>query len=324
MKFFSDPVPPRRAELTLVFVTLLWAGTFPLIKIGVADASPLMFVAVRFGLAAALFYPFARRALRGADRPALRDGALLGVLFFLGYAFQTLGLNHTTASKSAFITGSFVVFTPIFQALMRKKPPLIANLVGVAFVFVGVLFLSSEGETIGESLRRVGEGFNIGDFYTLLCAVAYSLYIVVLDAVGERHSVRLLTFMQISTTLVLAILVGAALHATGFEPVKLDPTVSLLLVFLYTGGLATVLTTLLQTRFQRYVTPTKAGILFSLEPVFASALAWATLGEEYAALGIVGAALIFVGLIISETFGSEKKREEEGDEHDERNGESRD
>jgi drug/metabolite transporter (DMT)-like permease len=322
MKRFAGPVSSRRAELALVFVTLLWAGTFPLIKIGVADASPLAFVAVRFGVAALLFYPFARRALRGMDSRAFRDGVLLGVLFFLGYAFQTLGLKYTTASKSAFITGSFVVFTPIFQALLRKKPPLLANVFGVAFVFVGVLFLSSEGETIGESLRRVGEGFNIGDFYTLLCAVAYSLYIVVLDAVGERHSVRLLTFMQIGTTLVLAVVVGAALHATGIETARLEPTRSLVLVFFYTGALATVVTTLLQTRFQRYVTPTKAGILFSLEPVFASALAWATLGDKYAPLGIVGAALIFVGLIISETFGSETKRED--DDHDERIAESRD
>ena len=103
--------------------TLIWGATFVIIKSALEDISPLLFISVRFLFATLLLIPYGIKYLKGIDKQALIGGILLGLLYFIGFTTQTVGLNYTTATKSAFITGTFIIFTPLFQILLLKKIP---------------------------------------------------------------------------------------------------------------------------------------------------------------------------------------------------------
>ena len=167
-----------KAELILLLLTVLWGGTFALIKSAIVHVSPFMFVTVRFGFASLIFLPFAWKHLKGLSAQQLKDGFWIGFWFFIGFILQTIGLQYTTASKSAFITGTFVVFTPLAQTIIEGRPPSFVNTVGIGIVAVGIIFLSGGDRDIMSVVTELGETFNFGDFLTLLCAMSVDIYIV--------------------------------------------------------------------------------------------------------------------------------------------------
>ncbi|HUI30044.1 MAG TPA: EamA family transporter, partial [Candidatus Acidoferrales bacterium] len=112
-----------KAELVLLSITFIWGGTFAVVKFALNSASPLMFLAIRFGIASVVFPLIYRKNYFSMDRATLMGGLFLGFLLMIGFAFQTVGLKYTTSSKSAFITGLLVAFTPIAQAAIEKKIP---------------------------------------------------------------------------------------------------------------------------------------------------------------------------------------------------------
>ena len=173
----------RRAEIILLSITLVWGGTFAVVKFALSDASPLAFLALRFGIAAIIFPLIYRGNYFSMDRGTLISGIFLGILLMIGFAFQTVGLKYTTASKSAFITGLLVALTPIAQAVIEKRLPTKGSLTGVGLVALGLFLLTSPG----------GQGINIGDILTFLCAVSYAIYIVYLDIYSKKHDVSKLT-----------------------------------------------------------------------------------------------------------------------------------
>jgi drug/metabolite transporter (DMT)-like permease len=290
----------KTAAIIILGITVLWAGTFVFIKEGVSYTSPMLFVGFRFGIAALLFLPFSYKQLRGITPAALKDGFILSFLFFLGFSAQTAGLQYTTATKSAFITGTFVVFTPIFQTVIERKIPKKANIIGIILVFIGILLLSSQGNSITEFLSELGETFNIGDLLTLLCAIFFALYMVYMDIISPKYNERYLTFMQIAVTAVLGFLFAGLLDVTSIQETYFTPDFTLLAALLYTAIFASVIATLMQTTYQRYITPTKAAIIISVEPIFAAVIAYFVLQELLSFLGIIGALFIFGGLLISE------------------------
>jgi drug/metabolite transporter (DMT)-like permease len=290
------------AEAILILVTIIWGATFVIIKVALTDVSPLIFVSIRFSIASLLLFPFIFKILSRTSRAALLGGLMLGIMYFLGFATQTIGLNYTSATKSGFITGTFVIFTPVFQLLFEKKKPGRGNLLGVVFVLAGLILLSSKGNSVLSIFREIGSGFNIGDFFTLLCAVFFAMYLVYLDIISKKFDYMPLVFMQISATAVLGIISAFILNEAGLENSKFIPTKDLLFAFLYTSILATVVTTTLQTKFQKIVTPTKAGIIFSFEPLFAAALAFYFINEKISRFSFIGGILIFGGLLVTELF----------------------
>ena len=278
---------PRRrsAELILFSITFIWGGTFAVVKFALGDASPLTFVAIRFGIASLLFPLIYRKNYLKMDKGTLASGLLLGFLLMIGFAFQTVGLKYTTASKSAFITGLLVAFTPIAQAVIEKKMPTKGNLIGVGLVAIGLFLLTSPG----------GQGFNIGDLLTLGCAISYAIYIVYLDIYSKKHDVAKLTILQLSETAVLSIVA-----APFFETMHVYFTAGFIWALAYTAILATVFATYLQTKYQRETTPVRAAIIFSMEPVLANVIAFLAFGEFVGVIGAIGGVLIVAGLLTSE------------------------
>ncbi len=275
----------RKSETILIIITLIWGGTFVVIKGALDDISPLFFVGVRFLIATAILTPFVLTKLKGFTKPVLRSGIILGVIMFIGFSTQTLGLQYTTASKSGFITGLAVVFTPLLQMLIEKRMPRPGNLIGVVLVVIGLYLLTSPA----------GASFNIGDGLTLACAFFFALYIVYIDVFSKKISIIHLVYLQISTVMVLSFI-----FAGGFESIRFNPTGNLLFGLAYTAILATVINTYLQTEYQRYTTPTRAAIIFTLEPVFTAVLAFLVLHEILGMQGVIGGAIIVGGLIVSE------------------------
>lgn len=277
------------AELILFTATFIWGGTFVIVKLGLEDISPLLLTALRFSLAALLFSLLFYKHLLKIDRDVIYKGSILGFLLFIGFATQTIGLKYTTASKSAFITGMFVIFTPLFQLLIEKKSPHRANLIGIGIVSVGLWLLTEPS----------GNGFNVGDGLTLSCAVVFGLYIVALDIVSKRYDIIQLAFLQMVSCAVLSWVSLGMLESPLFRP-----TPNALWGLIYLTILATVVTTYVQTRFQRDTTPTRAAIIFTIEPVWAAILAYFSLQEKLGIVGMLGAGLIVAGILISEVSKS--------------------
>ncbi len=290
------------AEGALIIVTIIWGGTFVIIKEALTDVSPMVFISTRFIFAALLLLPFLKKFLSGVTSAEIKGGLILGLIYCMGFVTQTAGLNYTTATKSGFITGTFVVFTPIFQFIFEKKMPTRWNLVGVLLVVTGLIFLSSRGESVFDIFTEIGSNFNIGDFLTLICAVFYSGYIVYLDIISKKARFMPLVFMQISVTAAGGFIFIFLFSSLGIENIRTGFTTFVITAILYTSILATIVTTSLQTKFQKYVTPTKAGIIFSFEPICAAVFAYLFINERIGNFGVIGGIIIFAGLLVTEIF----------------------
>jgi len=266
-------------------MTLIWGSTFVLGKIVLREMPPLQMIAIRFVFSTVVIFLAAFRSIFPLRLDQLRKGFLLGLFLFLGFVPQTIGLTITSASKSAFITGMMVVFVPLLQIIIERKPPKLGNLAGVVCVVAGLWFLTSPA----------GSSFNLGDGLSLVCAALFGVYIVYLDVISNDMSPAQLTFIQVSTNAILSIIAMVFFESA---PLHLSWTGGATLVYL--AVFATLLTTFMQTRFQKFTTPTRAVIIFTIEPVFASLIAALVLGEQLGVLGILGGALIIAGVLVSE------------------------
>jgi drug/metabolite transporter (DMT)-like permease len=278
-----------RAEAALLGTTLIWGGTFAVVKLGMQDISPILLIAIRFVVAALLVLIFSYRKIFPLSFSSIQKGSLLGFFLFLGFLTQNIGLTVTTASKSAFITGMMVIFVPMLQFVIERRAPKLGNIVGVAIVAVGLWFLTSPD----------GSSFNSGDALTLVCSILFAIYIVYLDVVSKEMTTAQLVFLQLGSMAVYSVLA-----LTFFETPRLVIGTRSVLTLGYLTLLATLLTTVVQTRFQKDTTPTRAVVIFSVEPVIASGVAYLLLGETLGGLGMLGGGLIIIGVLVSELSDS--------------------
>lgn len=277
--------PRSRAELILFSITFIWGSTFIVTKDLLASVSPFAYIGLRFALATVLFALVRPSSICGWDRTSTRDGLVLGGLLFGGFALQTVGLQTTTASKSAFITGMMVVFTPLWQVAIERRWPKLGTWIGVFLVSVGLYFLTSPS----------GSEFAVGDLLTLGCAILFGLYIVLLDVYSHRTDATRLTLAQFVVSAM-----GGGLVALLWEDSIVLWSGPMALEIVYLAVFATVIALSLQTTYQRFTTPARSAVIFSLEPVIAAVLAYLLVGEQIGTLGALGGGLILGGLLASE------------------------
>ena len=293
-------------ETLLMVNTLIWGVTFVIVKSALTDISPLLFISIRFLFATLILIPFAFKFFKKVNKKTLLGGVLLGFLYFAGFSTQTVGLNYTSATKSAFITGTFIIFTPLFQILIETKTPAKGVSIGVILAIIGLIFLTSKENSLIAVFTEINESFNIGDFLTLLCAVFFSLYIVYLDIISKESDYKPLVFLQISITGICGLLFSLLFTVWEVEKIQFNFSYNLLFAIIYTSVFATVITTTLQTKYQKFVTPSVAGIILSFEPIFAALFAFFMLSEKISNFGLIGCLLIFWGLLVSETYKKRK------------------
>jgi len=272
-----------RPTFGLLAVSLLWGTTFVAVKSGLQDASPLLFVGLRFGIGALASLALLPHRERLAS--TLRAAVPLGLVLAAGYATQTLGLQTSSPARSAFVTGANVAIVPLWgMALlgMRARP---FSLLGLGVVLPGLWLLTSPG----------GNAWGVGDSWTLACAVFFALHVVLVNRWGPQHEASALLVTQLAVT--AAVCLGAA---ALFEAPRISMTPRLALALAVTGILATTGTTWLQLRYQPRVEPTRAALIYATEPVFAAAFSLWIFGEALPALGWLGGALIVAGTLVSE------------------------
>ena len=183
-----------KADMWLLLATFFWGVTFVAVKDAMLYASPLIFLGVRFLLAGLVLLPFCYKGLKKLSREGWRDGMLIGVFLFAGFAFQTVGLVHTTATRSAFITGMCVVLVPSLSVVMLKTKSDGWQILGVIMAAAGLYFLS----------RPEAGGFNKGDLLTALCAVSFAVEVVLVQKFTQKHPPLDMIMVQIITTIVLS------------------------------------------------------------------------------------------------------------------------
>jgi drug/metabolite transporter (DMT)-like permease len=284
------------AHLSLVAVTLVWGTTFVIVKESLASVSPLLFNLLRMTLAFLALLLLNGRSLRGVSRRELQFSAGAGLLLGLGYQFQTAGLARTTPSKSAFLTGLVVVLVPLLSALPRVAPPDadrpgFAAFAGAALAFAGVILLTSQPGA-GHALLA---GLGVGEWLTLICALAFSAHLLTLGHAATNMSARRLGTLQIG----FAVLTMLLTLPLGGRPVfHLNATVVLALTI--TSLLATAFAFTVQSWAQGLLPASHTALIFTLEPVFAWLTSILFLGEGLGRRALGGAALILCGILVAQ------------------------
>lgn len=284
------------ADLVLLFVTFIWGTTFVIVQNAVNVLPPHSFNGMRFGIAsfALLLVIFLKdkKSLLTFKKKGWIAGIIIGLLLFAGYAFQTIGLLYTTASKAGFITGLSVIMVPIFSIFILKIIPKWPTVLGVAFAAIGLYLL-----TMVDVL-----GLQLGDLLVFFCTIFFALQIIFVGKYAPDYSALPLAFVQIST-----VAVASFVFAFFFEDIRImtnpdylfasDVVVALIITSLF----ATAFAFYVQTSLQKYTTPTRVAVIFAMEPVFAAVTSYFIQGEVFTLPAVLGGMMIFMGMILAET-----------------------
>ncbi|QSQ27938.1 DMT family transporter [Pyxidicoccus parkwayensis] len=275
-----------QADGALALITLFWGVTFVVVKDALGHGDPFSFLTLRFSVGAAVLSALAGRQVLNPVN--LRRGLVLGAFLFVGFALQTLGLTLTTPSRSAFITGMSVVFVPLLSLVLFKRVPKVTSLLGVVLAAVGLYFLTRP-EAGGE-----GGGLARGDVLTLGCAVAYACHITLTERYAPKEGVAGLVAVQLWSVALLSAL------CLPFVTRRVEWTPSFVAAVLVCGVLASAVAISVQTWGQARTTAVRAAVIYSMEPVFASAYSVALGYEVLGAREWAGGGLILLGVLVSD------------------------
>jgi len=275
---------PRRADLTLLLATAMWGTSFVAVKTGLAYATPLAFLAVRFGIAALLLAPGTRFTPLPRGRE-LAGGLLLGALVAVGFVSVTFGLLVTTPSRSAFIVAISSVLAPVIGFVVLGQRPGWLAAAALALAGVGMYLLTAPDSG----------GLNRGDLLTLVCALCFGGQIVAVSELSRHGDARRLVWMQIASTALVS-----AVAAALFERPRIDWTPAFVAALAWTVVFASTLSFVLQAAAQRHMSAARAALIFCFEPLFAAAASWLVVGERLSLTQWAGGALIVVGMALAE------------------------
>jgi drug/metabolite transporter (DMT)-like permease len=274
-----------RALFVLIAVTAVWGVTFVQVKDAVAIYPLFAFLAVRFAIASAALAPLGARRVRTLGRAGVVSGLLAGGLLGAGYALQTAGLERTSVSSTGFITGMYVVLTPLIAlALFRSRVS--------RTVWLGVV-LSTTGLAL---LSGVHAGSALGDALVLAGAAVYSLQIVLMERYAPRFDVVAFTLVEM-----IAAFGGLLVIALALGQLETPHGWTVWGALLVTGVFASAFAFLAQTWAQRRVTATRTALAFSLEPVWTAFFGYTLAGDRLGAWAWAGCAAIFAGVLVAET-----------------------
>lgn len=277
-------MPARRLlpVAALTGVTAIWGWTFVVVRDAVHAYPVLPFLAMRFVLASIVLLPILMRRRRG-----FRQGVLPGVLLAMSYLLQTLGLQHTSASKAGLLTGLFVVLTPVLGFLVMGVRPRAATAVAVAAALVGTVLLTGPGAVSASKGELLGDGLEI------LTALCLSVHILLLGRVDKEADAAAVALAQMVTA---AILFSGGTAVQGF-PV---PSGSVLSGVVITGVLASAVAFWIQTLVQQRISAARTAIILVAEPAFATLFGYLLAGDRFDYAAAAGAGLILAALIFHE------------------------
>lgn len=274
-----------KAELVLVFITMLWGGTFLIVHNVMAVSGPMFFVGLRFAAAALFVGAVSARALPGLTWLELKAGVLIGASIMLGYGLQTAGLQTITSSQSAFITALYVPFVPLLQwVVLGRRPGLMPSL-GVGLAFAGLMLVAGPS---GGSMQ-----FSPGEIATLVSAVAIAAEIILISHYAGKVDVRRVTVVQLATASALSFMMVVPTR-------EALPDFSWLLLVSAIGlGAMSAIIQVAMNWAQQSVSPTRATLIYAGEPVWAG-IVGRLAGERLPGVALLGGLLIVIAVIVSE------------------------
>jgi drug/metabolite transporter (DMT)-like permease len=280
-------------DLALLLVAMVWGTTFVMVKDALSSVDANALIAYRFAIAAALLGALLllKRKNIFAD---WKNGLLIGFVLWLSYITQTIGLKHTSASNSAFITALYVILTPFISYLLFKKIPgkrkILAALVSVTGLWI---------------LTGGVNGMNYGDLITLGAAVTAAAYIILVGKLDSKTDAMVSCFQQFTAVTLLSALAAFFTSPTGFMVSSQSAWNSVIFLALFPSLLAY----LLQVWAQKKADETKTALILSLEAVFAAFFAWGFGGEIFSMKKAIGGGIMLIGTVLSEIELKEENKQ---------------
>ena len=275
----------RRQEVALIAVTAVWGSTFLLVHWAMQHSGPWFFVGIRFLVAGLISVFIFRRVLRGIRWRDIGAGVAIGVMIYLGYGLQTVGLQTIDSSTSAFITAMYIPLVPLAQwAVFRKRPPAMA-FVGAGLAFLGLMLIAGPDAfalTLGS-----------GEILTMISTLPIAAEIILISVFAGRIDLGRITIIQLLTAGVLGLLTMpvAGESVPEFSWIWVGCAVGL--------GAASCIIQLTMNWAQKSVSPTRATIIYAGEPVWAGIIGRIA-GERLPATALIGGALVVLGILASE------------------------
>ncbi|BEP27802.1 DMT family transporter [Helicovermis profundi] len=276
----------KKADLALLFVTFGWGSSFLLSKNVINQIEVFNFLWVRFLLAFVIAILIFYKRMLKIDKTSLINGFVIGLILFSGFAFQTVGLNITTVSKSAFITGLSVILVPVLMSFYKKKLPGIQIIVSVAMAITGLGLLT---------LTNGVSSLNLGDILTLVSSFLFAMHIISVGALTHKSDSITMAIIQIGTVGVLSLIASFI-----FEKPTINLSVNAWGSLIVLSVICTLGAFVIQSIAQKYTSSTHTALIYSMEPVFASIFSYIFIGEVLGLFGTIGALMIVFGMIVAE------------------------
>ena len=274
------------ADFSLIVVATIWGVTFLMVQEATREVPVFAFLFWRFLLASSLFFILGMLLKQLIfDLDSFRSGIKLGVLLCSGFMFQTFGLQYAPSSIVGFITGMYVVFVPILMWLFFKERASIFTLIGVFSSAFGLWLISTEGR---------GVALGSGEILTLVSSLFFAAHIVFTGIFSIKHKIFPLIFGQFCTAAIISLLLSLCFDS---RTIPAEASHAFLKALIITAVFATVLADFTQTYVQRFTTPAKVAVIFTIEPLSAGIFGYYVGGEALGIAQILGGALIIIAML---------------------------
>lgn len=277
---------PKAAQSALIFITMIWGGTFLAVQYALNFSTPMFFVGCRFAVAALAIFILSLQSMRGLTLKETLAGVAIGLMIAIGYGTQTIALQSILSSESAFLTALYVPLVPVLMWVIFQKRPSLMTWLGTALAFTGLVCLTGNGFS--------GIDLNSGQMLTLVCAFVIALEIILIGYFAGKVNLRRVTVVQL---MVASVLSFASMPLVGEHSI---PPFSWGLVIIATAlGLASALIQFVMNWAQRMVDPARAAIIYAGEPVWAGVIGRIA-GERLPLIALFGGLLVVLGVLVSE------------------------
>lgn len=281
-----------RADLSLLLVTIFWGAGFPATKIALQTMTPYYHIGIRFAIASLLLAVLFYKKLKDLNKSLIKPALILSSLLFATYAFQTVGIQYTTASKSSFFCGLAVLIVPLFSVFYLKTKLELKTVVSVLTATLGLFLLSYTGGNFD---------FNIGDFLTILCSICYAWQLIFTGTYVQGHDATLLAIVQL-----MFVSVFGMIFAIILEPFPTEMSMPSFWSLMFSAVLCTAFAFWMQTTAQKFTPASHIALIFTMEPVFGAITSFLVLGEVLGTKGIIGGMFIVAAMLISELQWTKK------------------
>lgn len=280
--------------MALIFITLLWGGTFLIVQYALTMSSPMFFVGCRFAAAACAVALLSFKILKDTTWLDMFAGLLIGMMITIGYGAQTIGLQTILSSESAFLTALYVPLVPILQWIFFKSFPKLMTWLGIIIAFIGLILLTGN--------HSLDITLNSGQIFTLISAIGIAMEIILIGLFSKKVNTQRVTIIQLFFACLFSFV------CMPFMGEYTAPDFSwMLLGIIIAIGIATAMIQFTMNWAQQFIDPTRATIIYTGEPVWAG-LFGRMAGEHMSPYALVGAVFVVVGVLLSELKPEKFKR----------------